>query len=44
MKAYLEIVNLNNDVVTGSDPVPAECCDWGCYTDGEQTSPDNHDE
>ena len=33
MKAYLEIVELKNDVITAS----VECtCDMGCPTDGDQ--------
>lgn len=32
MKAYLEIVELKNDVITTSE----ECCDMGCPTDGDQ--------
>lgn len=32
MKAYLEIVKLNNDVVTTS----GECCDFDCPTDMDQ--------
>lgn len=30
MKAYLEIVELKNDIVTTSSD---ECCDYGCPTD-----------
>lgn len=36
MKAYLEIVELKDDVITTSNE--AVCCDWGCYTDLAQTS------
>ena len=37
MKAFLEIVKLNNDVVTASTGTePEECCDWGCYDDLDQ--------
>ena len=32
MKAYLEIVELKNDVITTSQ----ECCDWGCPGDMDQ--------
>lgn len=35
MKAYLEIVELKNDVITTS-VVEEECCDYGCPTDGDQ--------
>ena len=31
MKAYLEIVELKNDVVTVSTE-EEECCEWGCDT------------
>jgi hypothetical protein len=34
MKAYLEIVELKNDIITAS--VEEECCEWGCPTDGDQ--------
>ena len=33
MKAYLEIVELKNDVITTSTE---ECCDYGCPTDGDE--------
>jgi len=33
MKAYLEIVELKDDVITTSDE---ECCEWGCGTDLDQ--------
>ena len=33
MKAYLEIVELKNDIITTSQE---ECCDMGCPTDGDQ--------
>lgn len=33
MKAYLEIVELKNDVITTSTE---ECCDMGCGTDIDQ--------
>ena len=33
MKAYLEIVELKNDVITTSDE---ECCEWGCPCDFDQ--------
>lgn len=32
MKAYLEIVELKNDVITTSE----ECCEWGCNLDLDQ--------
>ena len=35
MKAYLEVVELKNDVITASGD-PAECCDYGCGTDYDQ--------
>lgn len=35
MKAYLEIVELKNDIITTSDE---ECCDWGCGTDLDQAA------
>lgn len=31
MKAYLEIVELKEDVITTS-----ECCEWGCTEDLDQ--------
>lgn len=34
MKAYLEIVELKNDIITTSGE--EECCDYGCPTDGDQ--------
>ena len=34
MKAYLEIVELKNDVITTSPS--QECCDMGCGTDIDQ--------
>lgn len=38
MRAYLEIVNMKNDIVTtsGGGTTPITCCDWGCFTDIEQ--------
>lgn len=35
MKAYLEIVELKNDVITTSDE---ECCDFGCPSDLDQNA------
>ena len=35
MKAYLEIVELKNDVITTSTE-EEECCEWGCGTDLDQ--------
>lgn len=32
MKAYLEIVKFQNDIITAS----GECCDYGCPTDGDE--------
>ena len=34
MKAYLEIVELKNDIITTS--VEEECCDMDCPTDIDQ--------
>ena len=31
MKAYIEIVELKNDIITTS-----ECCEWGCGNDLDQ--------
>ncbi len=35
MKAYLEIVELKNDVITASTE---ECCEWGCGDDLDQVA------
>lgn len=35
MKAYLEIVELKNDIIATS-PVEEECCDMNCPTDSDQ--------
>ena len=34
MKAYVEVIELKNDIVTTSGE--AECCDMGCPTDMNQ--------
>ena len=34
MKAYLEIVELKNDIITAS--TDEECCEWGCPSDIDQ--------
>ena len=36
MKAYLEIVELKNDVITTS--TEEECCEWGCPNDMDQAA------
>lgn len=36
MKAYLEIVELKNDIITTSTGEEEECCEWGCDTDLDQ--------
>ena len=36
MKAYLEIVELKNDIITTSQD--EECCDFGCGTDLDQAA------
>lgn len=36
MKAYLEIVELKNDVITAS--AEEECCDYGCPNDIDQNA------
>ena len=35
MKAYLEIVELKDEIVTVSGD-PEECCDYSCPTDAEE--------
>ena len=35
MKAYVEIVELKNDIITASAD---ECCDWGCGTNLDQAA------
>ena len=37
MKAYLEIVELKNDIITTSVE-EEECCEWGCGTDIDQNN------
>ena len=39
MKAYLEIVELKDEIVTvstGGTAQQGECCDMGCPSDGDQ--------
>lgn len=36
MKAYLEIVELKNDIITASVCGEDECCEWGCPSDFDQ--------
>ncbi len=41
MKAYLEIVEYLDEIVTASTDEPAaECCDMGCPTDAAQMEGD----